>query len=210
MAEVFNQEAKKIGEMDLPARVFNRPWNPSLVHQALVAQTKNARVRVAKVKGRGEVSGGGKKPWAQKGTGRSRQGSTRSPLWKGGGVTHGPTGERNYAVKLNRKMKQGAIFSVLSKKLNEGEVKIVDSLNLENSKTKTLSALLGSFFKTRSNTLLIPGGPNRSLYLASGNLPRVKTLSPKTLNVYDLLKFKNILLDKEAVPIINDTYHVLK
>ncbi len=210
MTEVFNQAAKKIGEIDLPERVFNRPWNPGLVHQALVAQTSNARVRIAKVKGRGEVRGGGKKPWAQKGTGRSRQGSTRSPLWKGGGVTHGPTAERNYAVKINKKMKQGAIFSVLSKKLKEGEIKIIDSLKLENSKTQSLNVLLGSFFKTRPNTLLIPGGPNRSLYLASGNLPRVKTLSPKTLNVYDLLKFKNILLDKEAVPVINDTYHALK
>ncbi len=210
MTEVLNEEAKKIGEVELPERIFGRKWNPQLVHQALLTQRANARVRVAHSKGRGEVSGGGRKPWPQKGTGRSRQGSIRSPLWKGGGVTHGPTRERNYAMKLPKKMRQGAIFSVLSRKLKDDEIKIIDSLNFGDAKTKTLNKLLNNLFKKSVSALIVPNLGNRNIYLMSRNLPKVKALNPKTLNVYDLLKFKNILLDKEAIKVLDDYYHAVK
>jgi len=208
--DLYNQKAEKIGTIELPDRIFARPWNPDLVHQALRTQLANRRRTTAHTKGRGEVRGGGKKPWRQKGTGRARHGSIRSPLWKGGGVTHGPVKEKKYALKINKKMRQGAIFSVLSRRLQEGELKVVDSLEVGAGKTKSLIAALGAFFKTKSNALLIPQPKNKNIYQASRNLPKVKSLDPRALNVYDLLKYKQILLDKEAIPEIDKHYHELK
>ncbi|MBI2592831.1 MAG: 50S ribosomal protein L4 [Candidatus Colwellbacteria bacterium] len=210
MTEVYNKGLQKVGTVELPERLFHRLWSPQLVHQALLTQMANARKRVAYARGRGEVRGGGKKPWPQKGTGRSRQGSIRSPLWKGGGITHGPTLERNYSMKINKKMKQGAIFSVLSKKLKDGEVKVIDSLDLAAPKTKELSKVLTAFLKSKPNVLIVPGLGNRNVYAASRNLPKVKVLNPKTLNVYDLLKFKNVVLEKEVIPVLEEHYHVIK
>ena len=210
MTEIYNKDLHKVGTIDLPRRLFARKWSPQLVHQALVTQMANARKRIAYSRGRGEVRGGGKKPWPQKGTGRSRQGSIRSPLWKGGGVTHGPTLTRNYSMKINKKMRQGAIFSVLSKKFTDGEVKIIDSLDLKEPKPKELSRILTAFLKSKPNVLLLPGLGNRNVYAASRNLPKVKALNPKTLNVYDLLKFKNVVLEKDAISVLEEHYHVIK
>lgn len=210
MTEIYNKDLHKVGTIDLPRRLFARKWSAQLVHQALVTQMANARKRIAYARGRGEVRGGGKKPWPQKGTGRSRQGSIRSPLWKGGGVTHGPTLTRNYSMKINKKMRQGAIFSVLSKKFTDGEVKIIDSLDLKEPKTKELAQVLHGFLKSKPNALLVPGLGNRNVYAASRNLPKVKALNPKTLNVYDLLKFKNVVLEKDAISVLEEHYHVIK
>ncbi|MBI2506779.1 MAG: 50S ribosomal protein L4 [Candidatus Colwellbacteria bacterium] len=209
MADLYNKEAKVIGEIEVPDRLFNCPWNPDLVHQALRVQEANKRTVVAHAKGRGEVSGGGKKPWRQKGTGRARHGSTRSPIWVGGGVTHGPTAEKKFSLKLNQKMRQAAIFAILSLRLKKGEVKIVDSLSISEPKTKLLMKTLTHFLGDKPNVLLVLAAPD-NLPRASYNLSAVKTLDPKSLNVYDLLRYKYVLLEKEVIPILEAHYHAVK
>ena len=183
--------------MELSDKIFARPWNPDLVHQVAAAQTANRRQPLAHTKDRGEVSGGGKKPWKQKHTGRARHGSIRSPLWKGGGVTFGPRNERNFSQKVNKKMVRGAIHAILSKKLIEGEVRVVDSLRLEAAKTKVMAQILKNL--QTASALVVPDQKNKMVYRATANLPKVKSIDPAYLNVYDLLKYKNVVIDKEAV-----------
>jgi len=212
--ELYNKKAEKVGTIDLPDRVFAVRWNPQLVHQALNAQVSNARDVLAHTKGRGEVSGGGKKPWKQKHTGRARHASIRSPIWKGGGVAHGPTKDRNFSKKINKKMRQAAIFSVLSKRLKDGEVKFIDSLTFDKPKTKLATDFLKGFLKSsdkdvktvRINALIVPDQANRDIYRATRNIQNVKSLNPNALNVYDLLKYRNIILDKEAIAVIDKNY----
>ncbi|MCL4406392.1 MAG: 50S ribosomal protein L4 [Patescibacteria group bacterium] len=210
-ADLYNAKMEVIDKVEIPDRIFGYPWKPDLVKQALDTQEKNSRKPFAHAKGRGEVSGGGKKPWRQKGTGRARHGSTRSPIWKGGGVSHGPKKERDYSVKLNQKMRQAAMFSVLARKLQDNEVKFVDSLTIAEPKTKMLHAHLKAFFgKKTPNALLIPEAGNKNIHRASANLPKVKSLGPKDLNVYDLMKFKEIFIEKNAIEAIDSHYHAVK
>ncbi len=206
ITEVYNNLAKSSGTINLSDRIFAAKWNPDLVHQALQAQLANSRDNVAHAKGRGEVRGGGKKPWRQKGTGRARHGSIRSPIWRGGGVAHGPTKNKIFAVKINKKMKQAAMFSVLSKKLADGDLKIVESLAIAEPKTKLAVNAIYNFSK---NALIIPAVDNKNIYRASANIPKIKSIGPKSLNVYDLLRYKNILLEKEAVATIENHYHAV-
>lgn len=201
---LYDNLAKVTGETELPDRVFAAKWNPDLVKQALDAQLANSREPIAHAKGRGEVRGGGKKPWRQKGTGRARHGSIRSPIWRGGGVAHGPTNEKVFARKINKKMKQAAIFSALSKKLADGELKVVESLAVSEPKTKLAAKTIFAFGKS---ALVIPSSENKNIYRASSNIPKVKSLDPKSLNVYDILCYKNVLLEKEAIEAINTHYH---
>ncbi len=203
-AELYDNSAKSVGSIDLPDRIFAAKWNPDLVKQALDAQLANSREPLAHAKGRGEVRGGGKKPWRQKGTGRARHGSIRSPIWRGGGVTHGPTNEKVFARKINKKMKQAAIFSALSKKLADGELKVVESLAIPEPKTKLAMKAIHAFGKS---ALVIPSSENKNIYRASSNIPKVKSLDPKSLNVYDILCYKDVLLEKGAVESINAHYH---
>lgn len=196
--QVYNLNGEAVGEIDLPEKIFNYSWNSDLVHQALRVQNANLRRPWAHTKGRAEVSGGGKKPWRQKGTGRARHGSIRSPIWKGGGVVHGPSKERNYELSLNKKMRRLAIYSVLSKKFSDNEIKIVDSLKLNSHKTKELAAVLKIILKS-VNALLVPTIDNKIIYRASRNIPKVKSLNAASLNVKELLQYRNILIDKEAV-----------
>ena len=135
-ASVFSMDGKDTGSIKLPAELFDVAWNADLVHQVVVGMQANARPSVAHTKFRGEVRGGGKKPWKQKGTGRARHGSRRSPIWKGGGVTHGPRAEKDYSVKINKKMRAAAFMSVLSKKWKDGEVIFIDTLNFATPKTR--------------------------------------------------------------------------
>src|SRR3989344_8010007 len=137
--QVYNLKGEKVGDIELSDKIFARDWNPDLVHQVMLAQAANRRHPWAHTKNRGEVRGGGIKPWKQKHTGRSRQGSIRSPIWKGGGVSHGPVSERDFSKKINKKMLRAAIYSVLSKKLSDGQLKVIDSLELEAPKTKIAS-----------------------------------------------------------------------
>jgi large subunit ribosomal protein L4 len=209
-ADVYNFKNEKVGEIEAPESVFGVKWNPLLVKQALLAQLANRRRPWAHAKTRGEVRGGGKKPWRQKGTGRARHGSIRSPIWIGGGKAHGPRKDRDYSQKLNKKMKRLALLSVISKKFKDGEVKIMEDLGLSQPKTKLMAAnlksLLGEKRLKKADMLFVPSSDNKNIYRASRNLVKAKVLDPESLNVYDLLNYKRILLDQKAVAAIAKHY----
>lgn len=206
---VYNLDNKEIGTIDVVDKIFGAKWSPDLVHQALVVQQANSRNTVAHTKNRGEVRGGGKKPWKQKGTGRARHGSIRSPLWKGGGVTFGPRKERIFERKINKKMRVAAILSVLSNKFTSKNVIIVDGFALS-AKTKEFSNSIKNIMAPKTNTTFIFSEKNKGLNKVARNIPKVETISPKSLNVYDLLWPKNIIIDKEAVAEIAGHYKNLK
>lgn len=206
--DVFNQQNQKVDTVELSDRIFGVKWNPDLVHQVLQAQIANSRQNLAHAKTRAEVSGGGRKPWRQKGTGRARHGSIRSPIWRGGGATHGPLKEKKFAKKINKKMKQSAVFSVFSKKLNDGELKVIDALKLTSLKTKELFKVLKNILGQRFNAILIPSSANKNIHQSVSNIKNIDTISPKSLNVYDLLKYKNVILEKEAVEEIQKHYKI--
>ena len=215
--KLYNQAGEETGSIELPDRIFNVPLNEQLIHEALIVQLGNSRQVLAHAKGRGEVRGGGKKPWRQKGTGRARHGSIRSPIWKGGGVTFGPTKERNFKKKINKSARQKAIFMVLSSRVKNNEYAVLDSLNFENGKTKEaqksfdlISARLKNYFKNKkkrdSILLILPLGNEKNIKKATGNLPFVKTISAKSLNVIDLLSYKYLFLLKDSIGSIQETY----
>ncbi len=204
--DIINQKNEKAGTIDLPERIFGAKWNADLVHQALMVQLANRREKLAHTKGRGEVSGGGKKPWRQKGPGRARHGSIRSPIWSGGGVSHGPTKEENFKRKINKKMKNLAVFSVLSKKLSDNEIKIIDKFNDNFSKTKDWVNFLKIIHDFKSKALLIPKSSKKSIHQAVSNIKNVDAISPRSLNVHDLLKNKNLVFEKDSIEEINNHY----
>lgn len=208
--DLYDNKAQVIGTVELPERLFGIGWNADLVHQALRTQTANKRANIAHAKDRGEKRGGGRKPWRQKGLGRARHGSIRSPIWRGGGVTHGPLNTKDYTLKINKKMRQKAIFSVLSRRLKDGELKVVNSLAMEEGKTKAFTDIIKSFADQKSSVLVIPAQENKAIYQASRNVYKAKGLSPKSLNVYDALRYKNILVEEAAVSQINEHYNALK
>jgi large subunit ribosomal protein L4 len=197
--EVYDKQNKKVDTIELSDQIFKAKWNPSLVHQVLAAETANRRKPYAAVKDRREVRGGGKKPWAQKGLGRARHGSIRSPIWIGGGVTHGPRADKDYGKKVNKKMKRSAIHSVLSRKASEGEIKIIDDLSLADHKTKNFAGILKIFFKTRTSLLVVPRKENKEILRAARNVPKTKVIFPDSLSVSDCLTYENIFFEKEAV-----------
>lgn len=204
--DIFDKQNNKAGSVDLSDKIFGIKWNSDLVHQALLAQLGNSRQVLAHTKGRSEVRGGGKKPWKQKGTGRARHGSSRSPLWRGGGVTFGPSKERNFTKKINKKMKRTAIFSVLSKKLRDNNLKIVDGFDANINKTKEWEKFLKNIADLRSRILLISGVKNKGIHRVVANLKKVNAISTNSLNVRDLLAPKNIILEKEAIKEIEKIY----
>jgi len=213
---LYNQNAEIIGEAELPDDIFGLKINPDLVHQVLTAQMANSRQVIAHTKDRSEVRGGGRKPWRQKGTGRARHGSRRSPLWKGGGVTFGPTKERNFEKKINKKMKRKAIFMVLSSKAGDKELMLLDDLKLNTPKTKEafsvidrLSEKLVGYKKTkkkRDSILLVAPERNEAILQAVNNLPFVEIIEARNLNVRDLLEKKYLVLLKESIPVIKRTF----
>lgn len=212
-AEVFDFNNKAVGKIEMPKSVFGVSWNPGLVKQVVLAQMANLRRPWAHAKGRGEVRGGGKKPWKQKGTGRSRHGSIRSPIWKGGGKSHGPTNERDYTQKVNKKMKRTALFSVLSRKFKDGEIKIVKTFDIEKPKTAlmatALTALVGRPKTTKKyDALLVYGAETKNLSRATRNLPKAKVLDSNSLNVYDILNYKHLLIEEKAVETIANHYKI--
>jgi len=206
-SDLYNKGGQKVGEVELPDRIFAVSWNADLVHQALRAQTANARQPLAHVKGRGDVRGGGKKPWRQKGTGRARHGSIRSPIWKGGGVTHGPSKEKIFSLKINKKMRQKAIFSVLSRRLKDGEIRIIESADITEPRTRLLTDWLKTF-SPKENALIIVRNENKNIFKAASNLSRVSVINAQTLNVYDLLRPAIVLIDQPAVEEISQHHHV--
>ncbi len=213
-ADVYNLNNEVVGTVELPDTVFGVRWNAALIKQVLDAQLANRRSPWAHTKTRGEVSGGGKKPWRQKGTGRARHGSTRSPIWGGGGVAHGPRNDRDYSQKVNKKMKQAALFAAISRKVKDGEVKVFDSLALEAGKTKPFASALQMILNMtkrakRYDVLLVAanaGASNKNLFRASSNLQKAKALDASSLNVYDIVNHKNLFLDKQAVATIAKHY----
>jgi len=209
--DLYNLQNQKTGTIELPDRIFAAKWNATLVKQVLDAQLANAREPWAHAKTRGEVRGGGRKPWRQKGTGRARHGSRRSPIWVGGGVSHGPRNDRDYSQKINKKMKRGALFAVLSRKMKDGEMRVFDELSVEKPKTKMLADALRPILNMdkrgkRYDALLIAPGANDNLFRASANLPKAKAVEAASLNIYDVLNHKNIFIDKGAISVIEKHY----
>lgn len=204
--KVYNQSGAEVGTVELP-KIFELPWNADLVHQVITSYAANKRGGTAHAKGRGEVRGGGRKPWRQKGTGRARHGSIRSPIWKGGGVSHGPKKERNFSRKINKKMARKALFTVLSAKAKDGEILAVDNLSFVNAKTKEgavffkkLSAQKGLEKITRGNGVLVAFlQKNPPVERAIRNLPFVEVDESRNLNAYKAMQHKYILFPKDAL-----------
>lgn len=201
-ADLFTIKGEKKGSIEISEAVFSAKWNADLVHQIVLAAAANARRPWAHAKGRGEVSGGGKKPWKQKGTGRARHGSIRSPIWKGGGASHGPVKTRDFAQKVNKKMAKAALYSVLSKKLADGQLQFVEAITAPKAKTKEVAISLKGFFKTKRDlpsTLLIRDLKNAEIVRAARNIAGVSILSADALNVPALLKAKRVLVEEKAI-----------
>jgi len=191
--KIYDQKGEVKGEMELP-KFLQVEWSPLLVKQVVDSIVANSRQVIANTKGRGEVSGGGRKPWKQKGTGRARQGSIRSPIWKGGGVTFGPKKETDFSKKINKKMMKKALIVVLARKAKDGELKLIDSFELVSSKTKAVSGMIKNITGGKSALILIDRA-NKNANLAIRNLINVKTLIPENLNAFELMNRKNVLMD---------------
>ena len=209
--EIYNQKGKSVGKLKLPESIFGLPWNGDLVHQVVTAMQANSRTPVAHTKTRGEVRGGGRKPWKQKGTGRARHGSSRSPIWKGGGVTHGPRNEKSYEQKINKKMRVKALLTVLSEKLRKGQILFVEELSLKNIKTKDAVAIIKSLSAVKGFEKII-GGKKPNIYITCpaksdalkksfANIASVEIDEIKNLNPVDLLNFRYTIIShpKESI-----------
>lgn len=215
-ATIYGAKGASAGTIALPAELFGAKWNADLVHQVVVGMQANARPTTAHTKFRGEVRGGGKKPWKQKGTGRARHGSSRSPIWRGGGVTHGPRSEKNYSVKINRKMRVAALRSVLSRKWKDGEIVFVENLAFSSPKTKDAKAALAAVAKgsgiaalaTRRNNAAIIAFPTRDLASAKSfrNIPGIVSEETRNLNPVDLLNKRYLVVvdPKASLKVLTD------
>lgn len=188
-------------EVQLDDGVFGAEVRPYLLHDVVIWQLANRRAATAKTKSRSEVSGGGAKPWKQKGTGKARSGSNRSPVWRHGGVTFGPN-NRNYAIKLPKKVRNQALCSALSMKTGENLLKVVDAVSLEEPKTRQFVNALGAL--GMQETLVVVGNVNANVALASRNHCKSKVLDVRGLNVYDILKYKGLIMDLEAIEFIEE------
>ncbi len=197
--DIYSKEYKKVGTLEAPESVFGVRWNSNLVRQVLDASEANRRQLLAHTKGRGDVRGGGKRPYAQKHTGNSRQSSIRSPLWPGGGTTFGPSNERNFTKKVNRKVKRLAMLAILSKKLKGSEVFIVDDLSLSAPKTKLVAEMVKKFFGKPSSVLFVTSTASGTFVRAAKNLPKT-TISPaSSLNAYDCALRRFVVIEAAAV-----------
>lgn len=216
--KLFNQSGENVGKVQIPEKIFGLKLNANLMQQVLQAIIANSRQVLAHTKGRGEVRGGGKKPWRQKGTGRARHASIRSPIWKGGGVAFGPTKERNFKKKINKRMKRQALFMSLSSKVKDNELLMLDGLQFENAKTKeafnvlkTLSPLMEGYRfgkKKQDGVLIVLPGKNTNVLRAVSNLPFVEVSSANDLNIRKVLNKKYLILIKDAIPVIEKTYKI--
>jgi len=209
--KVYNQTAEFVHDLELSEKIFGVKSNAELLHQAVVTQMGNERQVLADTKDRSEVRGGGKKPWKQKGTGRARVGSSRSPIWIGGGVTFGPTSDRNFSKKINKKMKQKAIFMALSDKLVNGTLVILDELKMEEFKTKKFNEVLTAIESKilnneRRNILIINDSKDDKIKYSARNLKGTEIINLENINIVELLKFKNLLLTEAAVKTLEERY----
>ena len=201
---VYNMEGSEVGKLDLNDAVFGVEVNTHLVHQAVVLQLANKRQGTQSAKTRSEVSGGGRKPWRQKGTGHARQGSTRSPQWTGGGVVFAPT-PRDYSFKMNKKEKAGAIKSALTTKVNEEKFFVMDSLKFDEIKTKKMVGVLDAL-KVNKALVVLDGEDNDNVEVSARNIAGVRTVYSNAINVYDILKYDTIIITKSAVAKIEEVY----
>ena len=228
--KIYNEKAEAVGEMNLAPGVFAVKPNESLIHQAAVTQQANERQVLAHTKDRSEVRGGGRKPWRQKGTGRARAGSIRSPLWIGGGVTFGPTKERNFKKKINKKMKQKAIFMVLSDRLAAKSLAVLDRLEMEKFRTKKFDEILKNIEdkvlkvfekkaendkqnkeekkarKLKRSILVVNDKKDERVKYSGRNLSGVKIINLDNINIVDLLKYRNLILTKAGVEKLMERY----
>ncbi|MCI8866212.1 MAG: 50S ribosomal protein L4 [Lachnospiraceae bacterium] len=200
---VYNMEGKEVGKMDLNDAVFGVKINEHLVHMAVVAHLANRRQGTQKAKTRAEVSGGGKKPWRQKGTGHARQGSTRAPQWTGGGVVFAPA-PREYTIRLNKKEKRAALKSALTSRVQGNKFIVVDELKLDEVKTKKFKAVMDNL--KVSKALVVVGQDSDNVALSARNIPTVKTAYVNTINVYDILKYNTVVATRAAVANIEEVY----
>lgn len=211
---VYNQQGKEIGTTLLPKEIFDVKINPDLMHQVVVSQMANRRKVIAHAKGRGEVRGGGRKPWRQKGTGRARVGSIRSPLWRHGGVTFGPTKERVFKKVIPKKMKRLALFMVLSGKVKNNLLILLDKLKIDQVKTKLIVKTIENLITPHQNLVRGKKGSilialpelDKNIILAARNIPKVETVEVRNLNALDLLSFKYLIMPKESIKVIKTTF----
>ena len=200
---VYNMEGKEVGTIELNDAVFGVEVNEHLVHMAVVAQLANKRQGTQKAKTRSEVSGGGRKPWRQKGTGHARQGSTRAPQWTGGGVVFAPT-PREYSFKMNKKEKRMALKSALTSRVQENKLIVLDELKFDAIKTKSMKAVLDNLNVTKA--LVVLNDNDKNVVLSARNLANVATAQTSTINVYDILKYNTVVVTKAAVATIEEVY----
>ena len=200
---VYNMEGKEVGTIDLNDAVFGVEVNEHLVHMAVVAQLANKRQGTQKAKTRSEVSGGGRKPWRQKGTGHARQGSTRSPQWTGGGVVFAPV-PRDYTIRLNKKEKQAALKSALTSKVQEGNLVVVDELKFDEIKTKAFKTVMDNLNVEAG--LVVLADNDQNTVLSARNMAAVDTALINTINTYDIMKAKKVVLTKDSVAKIEEVY----
>lgn len=203
-ANLYNQKAEEAGKIKLSDTVFGLPWNSDLVHQVVVAMTANKRTPVAHTKTRGEVSGGGRKPWRQKGLGKARHGSIRSPIWVGGGVAHGPRKDKDYSVKINIKAKKKAFFTVLSQKLRDNEILFLDKMDLFKPKTKEAVEIVNSLSKIggfekmagkkKNKAILALDKKEPNVSKSFRNIPGMEIYQARNLNILDILKYKYLVI----------------
>ena len=200
---VYNIEGKEVGKIDLSDAVFGVEVNEHLVHMAVESQLANNRQGTQKAKTRSEVSGGGRKPWRQKGTGHARQGSTRAPQWTGGGVVFAPV-PRDYSFKMNKREKRAALKSALTSRVEENKFIVIDEINFEEAKTKNFANILKSL--DVSKALVVLEDDNKNAELSARNIADVKTAKTNTINVYDILKYNTVITTKAVVAKIEEVY----
>src|SRR3989344_8677491 len=209
--ETYNIKGEKAVTAELPEGIFGVAWKPALVKQVFDGEMANKRRPWAHTKTRGEVRGGGRKPWLQKGTGRARHGSRRSPLWSGGGVTFGPRNERNFSLKINKKQKQKALFAVLTSKVQGGKFVMMDTLSIPEPKTKAIIGVLHAMAKViptmeTKKTLIITPSANKNIMLSARNIQNASVIAASSLNVYDLLAHANVMMMKDSIAVMQQTY----
>jgi len=203
---IYNQQGEEKGTDQLPKDIFDIKMNTDLVHQVMTSQGVNRRQGTAHTKDRGDVRGGGKKPWRQKGTGRARHGSSRSPIWKGGGVTFGPRNERVYSHIIPKKTKRKALLMVLSSKVENKQLLLLEELKLTDGKTRQMVEILKKLPCYNKSTLIALSGMDKNIILATRNIPGVKTIQIKDINVLDILNSQYFVTTKSAIRVLEDIF----
>lgn len=211
--KIYNQKGEKVSEIKLSDEVFNLPWNSDLVHQATMAMSANKRTTIAHTKTRGEVSGGGKKPWRQKGLGKARHGSIRSPIWVGGGIAHGPRKDKDYSVKINAKAKKKAFYTILSQKLRDNEILFIDKMEFSKPKTKEAVGIIDSISKIsgfeklktkkKNKAILALDKKEANISKSFRNIPGMEISEARNLNILDILNVKYLIISNPQKSISN-------